>query len=102
MESGWGKKQGEISLRPLHIQEQFWKERLEYRGCRGKECLCKYHGHQVIQKYVGKLADQLAKEAANEALEMAEDDSVVMLDDIKSAAKLSVRMKWEERWDASE
>ena len=49
-----------------------------------------------------ELADQLAKEAANEALEMAEDHSVVTLDDVKSAAKLSGRMRWQERWDASE
>ena len=57
-------------------------------------------GHSEIR--VNELADQLAKEAANEALEMAEDHSVVTLDDVKSAAKLSGRMKWQERWDASE
>ena len=57
-------------------------------------------GHSEI--HGNELADQLAKEAANEALEMAEDHSVVTLDDVKSAAKLSARMKWQERWDASE
>lgn len=49
-----------------------------------------------------ELADELVKEAAKEAMDMEEDIVVVTLEDVKSAAKASGRIKWQERWNMSE
>lgn len=57
-------------------------------------------GHSDIKG--NELADELAKEAAKEAMDMEEDNVVVTLEDVKSAAKASGKTKWQDRWNMSE
>ena len=47
-------------------------------------------------------ADQMAKEAAEEAKEMTELPPIVRMGDVKAAARESGKMKWQEMWDKTE
>ena len=47
-------------------------------------------------------ADKLAKEAALEAKEAEQLPAVISLGDVKSAAKESVKKKWQDMWDKSD
>ena len=57
-------------------------------------------GHATIAG--NKIADRLAKDAAQQASKMPMDTSVVTNQDIKSAAKKSTISKWQQRWNISE
>ena len=48
------------------------------------------------------MADRLAKEAAKETEEMTDDIGIARQFDVKSAAKESVNIKWQRRWEVSE
>ena len=48
------------------------------------------------------MADRLAKEAAKEAEEMTDDIGIASQSDVKSAARESVYIKWQRRWEVSE
>ena len=48
------------------------------------------------------MADRLAKEAAKEAEEMTDDIGIASQSDVKSAARESVNIKWQRRWEVSE
>ena len=45
---------------------------------------------------------QSAKEAAKEAEEMTDDIGIASQSDVKSAARESVNIKWQRRWEVSE
>ena len=48
------------------------------------------------------MADRLAKEAAKEAEEMTDDIGIASPSGVKSAAKESVNIKWQRRWEVTE
>ena len=47
-------------------------------------------------------ADRLGKKAAQEAKEAEQLPAVISLGDVKSAAKESVKKKWQDMWDKSD
>ena len=47
-------------------------------------------------------ADQMAKEAAEEAKDMTELPPIVTMGDVKTAARESGKMKWQDMWDKTE
>ena len=49
-----------------------------------------------------EIADRLAKEAAKEAEEMTDDAGIATQSDVRSAARESVEIKWQRRWEVSE
>ena len=57
-------------------------------------------GHANIRG--NEMADRLAKEAAKEAEEMTDDIGIASQSDVKSAARESVSIKWQRRWEVSE
>ena len=57
-------------------------------------------GHSNIQGNV--YADQLAKEAAEEAKEKMELPPIVTTGDVKTAARESGKRKWQEMWEKTE
>ena len=57
-------------------------------------------GHSEVQG--NDVADRLAKEAAMEAKELGEETSIVTVQDIKRHARVSIRYKWQQRWDIGE
>ena len=57
-------------------------------------------GHANIRG--NEMADRLAKEAAKEAEEMTDDIGIASQSDVKSAARESVNIKWQRRWEVSE
>ena len=57
-------------------------------------------GHSEVQG--NDVADRLAKEAAMEAKELREEISIVTVQDIKRHARVSMRYKWQQRWDIGE
>ena len=57
-------------------------------------------GHATIAG--NKIADRLAKDAAQQVSKMLMDTSIVTNQNIKSAAKKSIISKWQQRWDISE
>ena len=57
-------------------------------------------GHTNIQG--NEYADKMAKEAAEEAKEMTELPPIVTMGDVKTAARESGKMKWQEMWDKTE
>ena len=56
-------------------------------------------GHANIQG--NEIADMLAKEAAKEAEEMTDDAGIATQSDVRSAARESVEIKWQRRWEVS-
>ena len=54
-------------------------------------------GHADIVS--NKIADRLAKRAAEEAETMEDEDRVVTATDIKTAVKVSCEKKWQRRWN---
>ena len=57
-------------------------------------------GHANIQG--NEIADRLAKEAAKEVEEMTDDAGIATQFDVRSAARESVEIKWQRRWEVSE
>ena len=57
-------------------------------------------GHANISG--NEIAERLAKEAAKQAEEMTDDAVIANQSDVKSAARDSVRIKWQRRWKLSE
>ena len=57
-------------------------------------------GHANVQGY--EIADRFAKEAAKEAEEMTDDAGIANQSDVRSAARESVEIKWQRRWEVSE
>ena len=57
-------------------------------------------GHATIAG--NEIADRLAKDAAQQALEMPVDISIVTIQDIENSSKKSIVSKWQQRWDISE
>ena len=57
-------------------------------------------GHANIQG--NEIADRLAKEAAKEAEEMTDVAGIATQSDVRSAARESVEIKWQRRWEVSE
>ena len=49
-----------------------------------------------------EMADRLVKEAAKEAEEMTYDIGIASQSDVKSAARESVNIKWQRRWEVSD
>ena len=49
-----------------------------------------------------EVADRLAKEAAMEAKDLGEETSIVTVQDVKRHARVSIRYKWQQRWDIGE
>ena len=49
-----------------------------------------------------EMADRLAKEAAKEAEEITDDKRIASQSDVKSAARESVNIKWQQRLEVSE
>ena len=48
------------------------------------------------------MSDRLAKEAAKEAEEIIDDIGIASQSGVKSAARESVSIKWQRRWEVSE
>ena len=48
------------------------------------------------------LADTLAKAAAREAQSFGEETSIITIQDVKTHARYSVRIKLQDRWDIAE
>ena len=57
-------------------------------------------GHSNIQG--NEYVDQMAKETAEEAKEKTELPPIVAVGDVKTAARESGKMKWQEMWDKTE
>ena len=57
-------------------------------------------GHSNIKG--NEYADQMAKEAAEEAKENMELPPIVTMDDVKTAARDSGKMKWQDMWEKSD
>ena len=57
-------------------------------------------GHANIQG--NEIVDRLAKEAAKEAVEMTDVAGIATQSDVRSAARESVEIKWQRRWEVSE
>ena len=57
-------------------------------------------GHANI--HGNDIADRLAKEAANEAEDMTETDTVTPMTDIRKAARDSCMKKWQRKWETAE
>ena len=49
-----------------------------------------------------EVADRLTKEAAVEAKELEEEISAIIVQDIKSHSRASIRRIWQQRWDIDE
>ena len=57
-------------------------------------------GHANISG--NEMADRLAKKAAKEAEEMMDEMGIASQSDVKSAARESVNIKWQRRWEVSD
>ena len=91
---GWEAKMHRASIQEVKSDIQ----RLETSGIQVE--LSWSPGHSNIKG--NEYADQMAKEAAEEAKEKTELPPIVTMGDVKTAARESGKMKWQDMWEKSE